>query len=110
MRAMANNWAVKRIAESEGTTTYEMLYDLVARGLNQKQIAAEAGITRGAVSMLLRRHGLKCGIVLDGIRDSVSGHCRRLGLCSKAVWRTKHDFGLTDAEAIDVEMGKRSRK
>lgn len=107
---MANNWAVKRLAESSLTTTHDMLTCLVNRGLNQKQIAAELGVTCGAVSMLLRRHGLKCGISLDGIRDSVSGHCRRLGLCSKAVWRTKHDFGLTDADAITVEMGKRSRK
>jgi len=107
---MANNWAVKRLAESSLTTTHDMLTGLVARGLNQKQIAAEAGITRGAVSMLLRRHGLKCGIVLDGIRDSVSAHCRRLGLCNKSVFRIKHDFNLTDAEAIMVEMGKRSRK
>jgi len=107
---MANNWAVKRIAESKGETAYEMLYDLVARGLNQKQIAAELGVTCGAVSMLLRRHGLKCGISLDGIRDSVSAHCRRLGLCNKSVFRIKHDFGLTDAEAIMVELGKRSRK
>ncbi len=107
---MANNWAVKRLAESSRTTTHDMLSGLVNRGLNQKQIAAELGVTCGAVSMLLRRHGLKCGISLDGIRDSVSAHCRRLGLCSKAVWRTKHDFGLTDADAITVEMGKRSRK
>lgn len=107
---MANNWAVKRLAESSLTTTHDMLSGLVNRGLNQKQIAAELGVTCGAVSMLLRSHGLKCGIVLDGIRDSVSGHCRRLGLCSNAVWRTKHDFGLTDADAITVEMGKRSRK
>ncbi len=107
---MANNWAVKRLAESSRTTTHDMLSGLVNRGLNQKQIAAKLGVTCGAVSMLLRRHGLKCGISLDGIRDSVSAHCRRLGLCSKAVWRTKHDFGLTDADAITVEMGKRSRK
>jgi len=107
---MANNWAVKRLAESSLTTTHDMLSGLVNRGLNQKQIAAKLGVTCGAVSMLMRRHGLRCGVVLDGIRDSVSGHCRRLGLCSKAVWRTKHDFGLTDADAITVEMGKRSRK
>jgi hypothetical protein len=107
---MANNWAVKRLAESSLTTTHDMLTCLVNRGLNQKQIAAELGVTCGAVSLLLRRHGLKCGISLDGIRDSVSAHCRRLGLCNKSVFRIKHDFGLTDAEAIMVELGKRSRK
>lgn len=107
---MANNWAVKRLAESSRTTTHDMLSGLIGRGLNQKQIAAELGVTTGAVSTLMRRHGLKCGIVLDGIRGSVSGHCRRLGLCSKSVWRIKHDFGLTDTDAIMVEMGKRSRK
>ncbi len=107
---MANNWTVKRQALTAGTTTHDMLAAMVNRGLNQKQIAAELGVTCGAVSMLLRRHGLKCGISLDGIRDSVSAHCRRLGLCNKSVFRIKHDFGLTDAEAIMVEMGKRSRK
>jgi len=107
---MANNWAVKRMAVTAQTSTHDMLAGFVAQGWNQKRIADELGITGGAVSMLLRRHGLRCGILLDGIRDSVSAHCRRLGLCNKSVFRIKHDFGLTDAEAIQVEMGKRSRK
>lgn len=107
---MANNWAVKRQAAALQKTTHDIMAGYVAQGWNQKRIAAELGITGGAVSMLLRRHGLKCGIVYHGIRDSVAGHCRRLGLCTSAVWRTKSVFRLTDAEALDVELGKRMRK
>jgi len=107
---MANNWAVQRQAAMAQTTTHDILAGFIAQGWNQKRIAAELGITGGAASMLLRRHGLRCGIVYQGIRDSVAGHCRRLGLCTSAVWRTKSVFRLTDAEALDVELGKRRRK
>ena len=99
---MTSKHPIRAYAEARGMTINAVLTDMAGRGLKLKQMAAEFGCTPAAVCKMMQRHGVKHGILVDGVRATMKAHCHRIGADVNRAYLARHKRGISKAEAIEV--------
>ena len=99
---MTSKHPIRAYAEARDMTIKAVLTDMAGRGMKLKQMAAEFGCTPAAVCMMMKRHGVKHGILVDGVRATMKAHCHRIGADVNRAYMAKHRFGLSKQDAVEV--------